>query len=241
MLSNIDPLTTSFVFLLNASKYGYLETSLPNDQQQSCWGQIIPLPGNRPFPETFVLLEENKGLESRPSAYTFTTLASRHVVVVNAALRNLKEASQRFILLHECGHIHHRDSQMHTVIDLIVLIVAHIFFPLPMIYHAYVIMRITTQVFEGMIAERRADAFACEQATLEELQGGIEFFQMKSQLRATEWSSAITLYEQAKAITNAFIYYVLQGHPLESNRITSIEKEIQRRKIHANFAASSLS
>jgi beta-lactamase regulating signal transducer with metallopeptidase domain len=149
-------------------------------------------------------------------------------VIVNSGFRALPKSSQRFILLHECGHIFHQDVHIDTAIDFISLIAARILFPLrPFI--AVALVSVVMKTIASFIQERRADAFAIERASNEELQGGIAVLNEKQKQRSLAWTKAKTFASQCSVIYGAFNYYVLGGHPLESSRIHSIQREVQAR------------
>jgi len=221
---NLDTLTTGFWAFGTAFKYVYPEVKLYLED----WEKVIPLLGDKPFPEHFQLLEEGGG-SSYPSACNVTVLPSRHLVIVNSAFRTLSESSQRFVLLHECGHIHHEDNHMYTIVSLMTLIASHIFFPShPFI--AYVLIKKVVGACLGAIQERRADAFAIHHASDVELEGGIAILKEKQIKRAQSWESATTIRSKASSIIAALDYYILEGHPLESSRINSIQREIHARE-----------
>ena len=168
-------------------------------------------------------------------AETISTWRARHLVVVGSKFSELRGNEQRFVVLHECGYMRHRDIRGSVIVDVVSFVAAHVFFP-SRIFVAFFLLSKVSQAFYGAIAERRADAFARQHASLEELEGGIAVMQKKALMRSHAWGSADTFRDQCVEIWHRFHYYILAGHPLESSRIAACQKEIELRKAQQQFS-----
>lgn len=108
----------AFSFIAFKTAFPYVWAEKYRSEESSASHRVIPLPGNEPFPEPFRLVQE--GVSEYPSAGTVALLPSRYIVVVSSGFSALSVPSQRFIILHESGHMFHKDQRRSTIMDLII-------------------------------------------------------------------------------------------------------------------------
>ena len=217
----IDPIAASLFACLALSPYASCEIAahagqLVGEEDRLCQEEFPAQFRMRELPDSGSALDCG-------SAIAFP---SRHFVIFTKGFRELDEPTRRYILLHECGHLHHQDVPMRVVANIIGLIASALFFPSYFALSELSIFLIT-QCAHGAIIERRADAFAISHATRAELQAAIAFLETRQTDRWQQWCAATSLTSLFKSVVKAFTYYIFEGHPLESSRIALVQKKLQ--------------
>lgn len=218
----LDPLSMGYATLKLVSCYFLAETKIQQPEIDHSFGK------RENFPINFSLLKEPSDSNSI-SVYTMIALPIRHVAVVNSAFLTLPNPSQRFILLHECGHMKNGDVHFSIIADIVSAIAASILFPVHP-FLATLGISLVFRAFLSSIQERRADSFAIAHSSTEELKGGIEVLEQQQKNNIQSWLSSTSFLSKMDFIISTFTYCVLEGHPLASSRIEKIQKELDRRK-----------
>lgn len=158
----------------------------------------------------------------------------RNVIYVGSNFLENQNEEKRFVLLHEVGHIVHNDMIWAAILDTITIIACAVLFPTPVSFVAgTVVSSFVVSLFHRAHIERNADAYARENASDEVLRGGISIFTRKKAEWQQQWESADTVLKKMYMSGCSFIYYTLQGHPSEDDRIAAIQQELRSRSIQA--------
>ncbi len=222
MLSSLDPLTVGWAVAGSVVTYLFAESKIRAGEVDLSFGE------REGFPVPFAILKEDDSDEEIGVGATIA-LPLRHIVVVNSVFCALSKPIQRFILLHECGHMRNWDTHATVVMRLVCAVAASILFPVHPLSAAIGISLIVQPILSA-IQERRADSFAISHASVEVLKGGISGFEKKHAMRLQQWDEALSIGDKLALYLSEFAYYVLKGHPLESSRIAAVQKELQLRE-----------